>query len=360
MKKKRKNVILSIMSVLVILTFASCGFLEEVLTEVFFTDVRGDVVNAMADASSTEYWKEDADTDLVGATISFYRRSSDGTYSTSAASTTTVSTTGSFGITDLLMGEYKISGEKTGWVFVPRYVNISGEDMDLPPVIAYPSQGNDTAVILLSWEDTGLDLDAILTYYDGSGRDYIGYLDSYTETTNNLTLQGITANNFQDGNAANTTCPITRPRDIQAGTSATIPRVETIIIPWSDSATYLGDINGVDPAVTDILPETNGVPGNQLKLYVNCYNSSELSLTGIDEGLLTDEPFSNAQVDIMYTDIDGNTAHYGGASVPWNTGSNILEMAEINVDADFGFNINVYAASIYDFIDDTNNVRTAK
>lgn len=342
----------SIITVLLLLTFASCDLVEEVLTEVFFTDVRGDVVNAMADADSTEYWKDDATNDLVGATISFYRRGADGTYSTTADSTTTVSSTGSFGLVNLLMGEYKITGSKTGWVFVPRYVNISGEDMDLPPVIAYPTQGDDTVVILLSWEDTDLDLDAIVTYYDGSGRDYIGYLDSATIAANNLDVGSITVSNFNDGDALNASCPITRPRDIQSSTLATIPRVETIVIPWSDTASYLGDISGT-------VNSTNGVPNNQLKLYVNCY-SSALSLTGLDEGTDADVPFSGAQVDIMYTDFNGATAHYGGATVPWNTDSMILQMAEINVDVTDGFNINVFSASVYDYISDANIIRSVK
>jgi len=352
MKKNWKSIVLLGLLSLMLVTLVSCGFMEEVLTEVFFTDVRGDVVNAMAPADETEYWKEDASTDLIGATISFYRQESDGTYPASATRTTTVSSTGSFGVTDLLMGEYKIDGSKTGWIFVPRYVSISGEDMDLPPVIAYPTQGNDTAVILLSWEDTNLDLDAILTYFDGSGRDYIGYLDSATVSNNNLSLDGFVTSNFNDGDASSTSCPITRPRDIQEGTDPNIPRVETIIIPWSDSASYLGDKSGT-------INETNGVPNNQLRFYVNCYSSS-LSLTGLDEGTSNDVPFSGAQVDIMYTDRSGFTSHYGGASVPWNTASKVLQMAEINVDVNDGFNINVFSASVYDYINDDNVLRSAK
>ncbi len=61
----------------------------------------------------------------------------------------------------------------------------------------------------------------------------------------------------------------------------------------------------------------------------------------------------------MYTDWDGYTTHYGGSTTPWNTSAATLQMAEINVDYNDGLKINVFSASIYDYINDTNYVRSA-
>ncbi|MDA3850460.1 MAG: hypothetical protein PF447_04240, partial [Spirochaetaceae bacterium] len=185
-------------------------------------------------------------------------------------------------------------GEKDGWVFVPRYVNITGEAMEMPPVSAYEvptlvSGSLGELVIVLSWEDVTVDLDGIITYPESSNtRNYIGYIGD-SDITTSFTQAGT--------RALSSDVPITRPRDVTTPTStpvstpADIPRVETIRIPWSDSAFYVKDV------IADTITEQDGVANNELRYYVNCWTPTR-SLTGIDSDS-TDKAFSNAQVDVV-------------------------------------------------------------
>ena len=294
MKRQFKHLlIVTTISLFTLLTFGCDAFLEAMLTTeyVTYTNVKGDVVNAMSSGTSEEYWKNGTET-LEGATLKFYPIESDGTYSTSSASSTTVESDGTFYAPSVQMGKCKVVGEKSGWVFVPRYVDISGEDMKIPPVIAYPDQGAGTIVIVLSWENTTLDLDGVLGNTDNS---YVGFDNGSYHPTDN------------SGN-------IKLERDVTKDTASTIPRVETIIIQPEASTAY---------------------SGQTLNYYVHSYLSTDNSanglLTGVDAESTDDAehpiPFSESQVDIMY-----GSEHYGGWSTPWNTQETTLQIIKITCD----------------------------
>lgn len=305
-RKMRTSFIIGLITVAATL-FVSCGDILVTSEVLVYTNVKGNTLNAMAPSSKTDYWVS-GDQSLEGATISFYPQNSDGTYSSIASNTTTVNYDGTYSIGSIGMRKYKVQGEKPGWVFVPKFVDIAGEDMDLGPLSAYLNQGSDTMVILLSWEDKSLDLDGVLTYYDSKlgQRSHVGW-------------KGNTQDYSIGANGA-----IERKRDVVASTERSIPRVETILV-------KLDTDNLSTETGTDYISGKN-IPRNQLRYYVNnpIFNGS---VTGVDDGY-NSIAFSNAVVDIMY-----GTTHYGGWTMPWNTAEKTLHIANIDVSLDKGFTI---------------------
>lgn len=339
MNKKAKTGILALISATIILLAMSCEI--KLIEKVAVTDVSGKVVNSMTTGSTTEYWM-DGTNSLSGATLSFYAQNADGTYSTTVTTTATVLSNGSYTRTGIAMGKYKIQGSKTGWVFVPRYIDITGKSMSLPPVIAYPDQGDDIIAIILSWEDSTLDLDAILTYYDDTTptkRKYVGHLDTYLTNANITTPDIDKAGTVVTSGNAN--IPISKPRDIESTTSSSLPRIETILIKWSDTAPYKSNTGNI-----------GGVLNNQLRYYINGYDGS---LTGG-----TTVPFSDAQVDVMYTDWNGIHTHKGGWTTPWNSNEKVLNIVNISVDSTDGFVIYSGNGSIFNYTDSSTEDYTLR
>lgn len=338
-RKMRTSFIIGLITVAATL-FVSCGDILVTSEVLVYTNVKGNTVNVMASADSSDYWKGSGTETLEGAVLKFYPINTNGTYSSIPSNTVTVRSDGSYNEGAIGMRKYKIQGEKAGWVFVPSFVNISGEDMTLPPISAYQDTEKDRIVILLSWEDTDLDLDAITTYYDGYSRDYVGYLDSSADVVTPFAKQGMRNQSVTNN------VPISRPRDIKSDTKTTVPRVETMVIKWNDDAPYLGN-TGL----------TEGVRNNQLRYYVHCYSGNR-SLTGS-----SNEAFSEAQIDIMFTDWEGNHIYKGGYKVPWHTSEDTLNMINISVDPEDGFVIYTGNGSVYEYVDDfykaQNYIRSA-
>lgn len=330
---------ISILLIATIVFFAtSCNVQLEVLTE-----AEGTVLNGMADGNQEKYWEDkDSGKSLEGAKIYLYKRKSDGTYSSSETAEATVNSKGEYstdsGISD---GWFKITGEKNGWTFVPKYVLINGEFSTIPPVVAYPDQGSKSLVIVLSWEDTDLDLDGVLTYFDGSERDYVGFLKEDTSSMANeakIRTTGFSKNDY-NYNTGVSSAPIELERDVTANTDDDIPRVETIVINWDDDAPYAG-------ATTT----TGDVYDDQLKYYVNSFNSTG-GLTGLDDGSYQ-VSFSDAQVDVMI----GST-HGGGWKLPHNTYEKILNVVNVTVTST-GYQVYSGNGSIYESAIDKHVMRS--
>ena len=326
MRKQTKNLIIASTIAILITLLAGCDGVLVLTADpeyVYYTNVSGSTVNAMSTGDTKEYWKDGTDS-LTNSTLKFYKKNTNGTYSTVSSASATVDAYGSYTVRNIAMGEYKIQGEKTGWVFVPRKIDIAGENMTLPPISAYKSQGNNALVIVLSWEDKTLDLDGHLTFYDEN-----------TETNRNRVFYG---NKIYAVSGVNT---IIQERDVlgyninsptvsveNQYTSIDIPRVETIVVKHNADAPYYSATG-----------TTDSISNKDLIYYVHSF-SKVGGLTGVDDfGGDGQIAFSDAQVDIMYTDSTGTTKHYGGFIAPWNTYETNIAFARITANTDGSFTV---------------------
>jgi hypothetical protein len=287
---------------LAIMLVACDGF--SFVATTYNTDVKGSVLNAMSRGDTISYWLSGSDS-LEGAEIKAYPVKSDGTYLTSSDGSAKVNRRGEFNFFQLKSGRYKLVGKKAGWVFVPAYVDINGNSITLPPISAFKEVSSDTLVILLEWENNRIDLDGILTYYDGWSRDYVGYI-----TTNNSAAPELSTSGYK---YKSKTGDITLVRDITKDTDEKLPRIETIVINWDSNANFVNK-NG---------NSLGDVPNNVLSYYINAF---EGSVTGVDEGY-NSKSFSNAKVHIMY----GNS-HYGTFTAPINTDQKTIHVLDIEVN----------------------------
>jgi len=335
MKKQMKMLLTLALMALMVVSFVGCDLLEAVVEAVYFTEVDGKVVNAMVEASAEvdQYKGDSEDVTLVGSTIYFYPETVDktnGDFALTTSLTATVDSLGNYSVAELPQGKYKITGEQQGWSFVPRVLDIAGEKINLPPLIAYPTPTANQLTILLSWDDPAIDLDGFVTFYDGDiERDFVGYISA---TEDNFVNPNITVGSLAK-RVDNTNTPIEWERDVTVETDDSIPRVEAITIPWDETAPYVTSTNSTD-----------GIDDNLIKYYVNCYNTN-YTLTGYDDtDLVWDDdndgntndsaPGSFAQVDVMMNYDDGTTVSFGSYPLPWNTASDSLNVVDIIVYSD--------------------------
>ncbi len=307
MKKKAIGRILIFSIVLAIaLSFTGCeAFLEFLAEEMLLTDVNGYVLDARAEAGATEWWVADA-------TVTAHAESGTG-FSATAAASAIVDSDGSYRLLNLPAGKYKITGEAAGYTFVPRYVDLSGDEMDLPPLIAYQST-SEAVVILVSWENTSIDVGGYLSY------------DDYDDELDDRFLIGP---NEGTSYAEGSTNYINLDRSVSETDAPSVPRVESITVydfPFAGAPT---DDIAVDPEM---------LPSHQLRYYVRIDNPSDtLSLTGWDGN----EGAAFAQVDIMY-----NNEHLGVWELPYNTAETVLHVATIErlSDTEYDYRFWIYSA----------------
>lgn len=115
--------------------------------------VEGNVVNARAEKTATDWYKDKASgTTLVGAVVTFTNLSDNST------TTATVDSTGKYYVS-LSAGKYSMTGKQTGWVFVPRVVELSGFLNTIPDFLAYVNPGNDKILLITEWQERTIDVD---------------------------------------------------------------------------------------------------------------------------------------------------------------------------------------------------------
>ena len=116
---------------------------------------------------------------LENADISLYAyNSSDGSYASAAAYSTSALLDGSFTITSPEPGRYKLDGYKSGWTFVPVFIEIGINGTVTRDLYAYPSaelvdnsEYEAQYTIIARWEASDIDADLTLTY---GAADYTG------------------------------------------------------------------------------------------------------------------------------------------------------------------------------------------
>ncbi|MBI9106858.1 MAG: hypothetical protein JEZ04_08935 [Spirochaetales bacterium] len=311
-KTKKKITLFAAISVLV-LFLASCDELTITFT---LSDYTGKAVNVKAAGTTESYWKVSDAVTLESALVSLYAYdSTTGGYSATAAKSATVSSTGSFTFTALEPNMYKLTAVKTGWTFVPRYIEISGSGADFPDLLAYPSVNAGQITLIASWSDTDIDVDAILTYgeINGTTQDWTAVAGVQNPDPGERTKIYQDAVGSIDGIKLDRdiySATYGDPTSITDKTDAAIPRVETITIYNSD---WLTD-------------------GDVLFFYLDSYWDSEEGITNptaIPYQSLTGEEgtyvSAYAQVDVMY-----GITHYGTWVLPWNTSEDTLKILTID------------------------------
>lgn len=152
MQRIKKVLTLSIVA-FAALSLSSCDGFFSALGDALMS-VDGSVVNARAAGASTEWYKGSGTETLVGATVTLTNvKTSTQKY------TGTVSSNGTYSISGVEPGRYKLEGTKSGWQFVPKVVDVSGFSNTLPNLLAYISPGTEPILIIMEWENRTIDVD---------------------------------------------------------------------------------------------------------------------------------------------------------------------------------------------------------
>lgn len=292
MKKSTK---LSLLIVAVILSFSLIGC-ESTLGGGYRTyNVNGDVVNAKLDGNETNYWTIDGSTSgdtLTNAAVRLFKVDGDYTVSSSASYTSSVNSSGEFYFSEIQTGKYKLTGSKFDWTFVPLYVDVSGDNVTLPTLIAYPKEADSTTVtILVAWENINYDVD--LHAAIGDPVEEVYYNNPSSSFNGHVNLDRDVTSPYND-----------------AQTSAAIPRVETITVSGKPDNIYTEDDTPDDADTVRFFVNSYG------RFYPN--GSLPSALTGYEDN---DIPSAWATVYAMV----GNT-HYGTWTLPYNTAEDTLKV----------------------------------
>ncbi|MCF7915790.1 MAG: hypothetical protein K9L66_11535 [Spirochaetaceae bacterium] len=301
--KNFKKLALLVIMVSVIFAMVGCDFLLE---EVFRTySVSGEALNVKAARDADALTKTgDSSVSLVGASVMLKTES--GTTIASGS----VGSTGLYGFDEVEAGKYILTGQKTGWVFVPVYVDISGDNQEMPPLMAYPNVDPNVFTVILAWEDISYDLDLKATV-PPAPRTTVDYVTTAYSTVS--LDRDITAPASED-----------YPLDV---TDAGIPRVETITVTGAPT-----DVDG-----------TGGSDDTDIRFFVENYGRYDTttgtsyansSITGLNAGLEIDHPSAWATVYAM----KGNE-HYGTWELPYNTYENLLQVLTMRFTSDTNFTV---------------------
>lgn len=117
-------------------------------------DVDGKAVNVQASKSDTTWGSV-----LSGTAVTLKDTSNGDTYNA------TVSSFGNFGFDGLPVGEYRMTASKSGWAFVPRVVDITGSEAQLPPLLGFQPV-SDSIYIITEWKNVSVDVDSTLVIDD--------------------------------------------------------------------------------------------------------------------------------------------------------------------------------------------------
>ncbi|WP_028974462.1 beta-sandwich domain-containing protein [Spirochaeta cellobiosiphila] len=300
----RKYHIIFLSMAIIIGLISSC---QVTVTETANYDVSGNVVNAEVATTSSYYYG-------MSSTRVKLTRYEDGVLRSYSTYTTYLSSGGSYTFNGVENGTYKLTGELSGYTFVPMYVDITGSNTILPDLIGYQTPSNSTDILIfLQWDNTDYDLDLKLSAPSGASSRTVVESSSPSQTSGsaNLSLK-------RDVKAP---YDLTGSKEGYNGTSSSEPRVETIRIsgtPYYNSSA--GDVNGV--------------PQDEVRIYIDSYgrlksdgtfDTNNQYITGLTDNSI---PAADARLFIM----QGSTL-YGTWEVPFDTAETTLHVASIKYAA---------------------------
>jgi len=263
-----------------LIAFAAIGVMSCDFVSFIIASVSGSAVNALADGDAVEFYKGANNTTLVGATITLTNQSTTG-----ADASGTVASDGTFTLFNVEPGRYILSGQHTGWTFVPRLVDITGFMTTLPTVIAYPNVGAEGILLLVEWENMDYDVDSYMVRDDDP---------SFTDSDSNYTKVAGYITSYPYGYEDDPEDKVVLERDVTATDPDSIPRVETIRV--------------YGPVATGTT--------EYLRYYLRLFNQSSAYLTGLDS-----IEAAGATVFVMQGDT-----HLGTFPIAYNTAEQVLNV----------------------------------
>lgn len=296
--KRNKAIITALVALAVLVSMTSCDL-------IFGSSVGGSAVNvkSSSSASSADQFKGSGGTaTLTGATVTL--NSLDGSF----AYRTEIDGEGNFYFDGVSAGTYTLSGEKTGWAFIPIEVFIGGSFFALPDLLAFESGSGDVTVVL-AWQDPDYDLDLIATY--GSARSALSNEFTLSAASTDLTVE---SSGYQ----------LTFDRDANLLNKGT-PRVETITI--NSSGTAIDDSGTPDA-------------GHEIRFYADLYDSE-------GSGVMTGDHASDISSAYGYMHVMFGDSHYGSWELPLNTVEDTLHVLSAYVYLDTSGFDDVNAFDIY-------------
>ncbi len=172
-----------------LIAFAAIGVMScDWLISAVVMGVNGKAVNVLAEVTTTdEYWKGESSSGtavtLQGATITFtsLKEGDSTTYSTSVGSD------GTWYLSGVNAGKYRITGSATGWTFIPMDIEISGFMSEVTTdVLAYPTPSGDPLMVIVRWTNELVDIDSHMII--DTDTDLTAYADHvyFNKTSNTL------------------------------------------------------------------------------------------------------------------------------------------------------------------------------
>lgn len=291
MKKTFKIAVLLVVS-LMFLFSVSC----ELLLGILFS-VSGNVVNVKATASGSQVTAKDGTTTLTGTTVTFTN-----VKDASKTKTATVGSDGSYSLTDLSQGKYRISASKTGWTFIPiEEFDNNGLVATAPDLLAFPTSEAGTLTAVMQWQNRTRDVDFHMTW----GTEVNNNPNHLYYATNNVAYSGADTVSFTGGTA-------NLDRDV---TKAALDANSKLVAAESITLTATATIGTVD-----------------FRFFLHDYGQAS-GLTG----LLPNIQPAGAKVHLFK-----GTEHYGSWTVPFNTAEQTLRIFKISFDGTASNGFTVY------------------
>lgn len=320
---KKRIILIFVIIASVFMVISGCDFIAKALVS-----VTGKVIDA----------KTGLGVDEVTVTLTY--KGEDSGHKTTYM--TTSGSDGSFAFSDADYGEYNLTAEKTGYVFIPKDVYVSGLAQSLGTVTGFlydSSKDQYTISLILLWNDTFQDVDAYLTYpdddktsgtapvlstpYDTAGSVLIGFMPAtsgreqidYTTKTSVRTIDNV----YGDGD---TRSAVQLDVDDRDGTGPETISVRSF--PFMDSANDLNTSGG----------GSTGLPaGNYTWIGVMEYYADAYSSVGSDTTSATDylsNVGTGASADAVLYVMQGETL-LGIYTVPTYTKVKTASLLRINM-----------------------------
>jgi len=311
MKRKLLLIAATLLIAISIVGVTSCQWFFDALGAGLFS-VSGTAVNVAQPLTVTEYWKGSTDTTLTltGAEITLVN-----VYDSSKTYTATVDSYGDWTALSVAAGKYRITGDKTGWTFIPKEIEITGLLSSAEPILAYETPSNtDEILIVVEWQRpenvAALDVDSILV------------LDQGTTGTGQ---SAVFSSAFDYGSSTEYDVParysgtaVTQDRDVYGTTNL-------------QAASAFDSDEKPTPLVETIRIKSNpfGTNDGQLRYFLNAFNSA--TLTG-DSFATTPIPSTYATVTVMQASSTATDGLLGIFNIALDSYEKTLGVVKIDVD----------------------------
>ena len=290
-------------------------------------------------------------TGLSGATVtlSYIGGASTADKPTSAYSTTSDSV-GKFAFSEVVPGQYELTASKTGYAFIKRVVDVTGEGYTLPNVGGFIPGDNDLLTIFVMWDPSFDDVDAHITFPNTDVTSAAGapvidatYTDFYKPFTDNGWETGFfpdSITSYRDDvyythmkgpidSSFSNEASVELDVDNRGAPEGDIPGgPETVTLryfPFTDDASNVSYTAGTDDPST--LPEGTYTWIGVMEYYLQAYKKN--STTSFDNSYLSESGKADSANAVVYA-FNGST-QIGIYTIPTFTNLKTVSVLRINM-----------------------------